>query len=570
MIFGITSLSNQTNLESYYTEAIEKDLVQKNFRLIKDPDGNYVFARLQRNILDGYEGVFTDKECVSLLYGEPLLGESSLEKDHKELSTALFENKYVKFKNSRGQFSLINYEGSRFKKVVLAADKFAIRPLYYWTDGDVAVFSTSIDMIKSLPFVKTEIDYDSFAERLALGYPLGRNTEYKNIFCLKSAEIVTISHEGIKNDQYFEWGHIPQAANFDEQFCRDVYDLFLDSISIRLRGESTAFTFLSGGMDSRALVGALVDLGVNVPTLNFSPDSSQDLVYAKQFAEEINTPFKWVCRAPSVKLDDIKSIALEWMRGERIEASPKQFRPDIIWSGNGGSVGVGCVYLNEEIVNTARKKGVEDAVLKYLTYNKITLPLKSFTKKWKYHFSDYLLNNISTEVKAIDCEDKGQALFLYLMHNDQRRHCYDFYEKLNEYSIEYQMPFFDGLFLEKLFSLPLDFRLNHRFYHQWYNCFPRAVKAVPWQTYPGHLPCPVKCDLDLDYQWNKPDRSYIYSFSDRYKEFTEGLTLVAKKDNLGPYSRYKMAFGLLAHILGVRDYEYLISGMRRFIYFYEN
>src|SRR5439155_1266079 len=41
----------------------------------------------------------------------------------------------------------------------------------------------------------------------------------------------------------------------------------------------------------------------------------------------------------------------------------------------------------------------------------------------------------------------------------------------------------------------------HQFYVKWLDLFPAAVTSVPWQSYPGHVPCPLPIPPGLHYQW---------------------------------------------------------------------
>ena len=69
------------------------------------------------------------------------------------------------------------------------------------------------------------------------------------------------------------------------------------------------------------------------------------------------------------------------------------------------------------------------------------------------------------------------------------------------------MPFNDSAFLEHITALAVEPCLYHQFYVKWLSLFDPAVRAVPWQAYPGHVPCPVPVPDDLPDQWNAPASS---------------------------------------------------------------
>ena len=44
--------------------------------------------------------------------------------------------------------------------------------------------------------------------------------------------------------------------------------------------------------------------------------------------------------------------------------------------------------------------------------------------------------------------------------------------------------------------------LEHRFYMDWLAQFPNGLNTVPWQAYPGHVPCTLPSPPGLKYQWD--------------------------------------------------------------------
>jgi len=88
------------------------------------------------------------------------------------------------------------------------------------------------------------------------------------------------------------------------------------------------------------------------------------------------------------------------------------------------------------------------------------------------------------------------------MLNDQRRHLADLFENIDLGRLELEMPFYDSDFLELVVASPVNDFLNHRFYMEWLKQFGAVVTSVPWQAYPGHVPCPLPVPDDLQYQWS--------------------------------------------------------------------
>ena len=75
---------------------------------------------------------------------------------------------------------------------------------------------------------------------------------------------------------------------------------------------------------------------------------------------------------------------------------------------------------------------------------------------------------------------------------------------IDQHRLEYQMPFNDSEFLEYVTGIAVEPCLYHHFYVKWLSFFSAEVSAVPWQAYPGHVPCPVSVPKSLPDQWTAP------------------------------------------------------------------
>ena len=86
-----------------------------------------------------------------------------------------------------------------------------------------------------------------------------------------------------------------------------------------------------------------------------------------------------------------------------------------------------------------------------------------------------------------------KAFHLFIVSNDLRRHLHDAFEASARTGLDIAAPFYDRRVLHSVLSLapPLDPYLEHRLYHEVVRLWPDACFRVPWQTYPGHEPCPV-------------------------------------------------------------------------------
>ena len=164
------------------------------------------------------------------------------------------------------------------------------------------------------------------------------------------------------------------------------------------------------------------------------------------------------------------------------------------------------------------------------------------------------------EAGGVRCE---RGYYFYLMNNDQRRHLHHHFENIDRYRTEFMIPFYDAEFVKGMVSVPMEPCLHHGFYYDWMKRFPAPVSQIPWQAYPGHLPCPVDSGggpAGARSQWER-------TASERWRAsrpvFREALRIFLRS----PFSgfpgelmrRGSCAAALLAHGLRLRHCEGILK-----------
>lgn len=441
---------------------------------------------------------------VSTLAGDPLLSPSnerfprSLQLDALNLFRPDAD---ARLSTTRGSFSLLSYSASP-KALRLATDVLGVRSIYYTVQNGVLIFASALRILETVPSIRRELSIVGTAEQCIYGQPLGARSPYKGIAILREAEVLDAGDGKIKVARYFDWSQpAPNSGNEDEAAAR-LYQNFLDGVRLRALSNERAFAFLSGGMDSRAIVATLLACGHPVVALNFSPDGSQDQDYAVRFTAAAGGDCELHCHPrdsdPNFSLLAYKSRSS--LDKECLAAIP---RPEVMWSGDGGSVGLGHVYMDERMIDLIERQGIEPAVEYFMALHRNYLPVGLLEAPWRDDLPDEIYRNVLAEVSRYPCADIGRQLYLFLLINDQRRHLYKHFESIDEHGLEFLTPFFDSVFLRSVAATPVRWGLMHRLYAKWFTHLPAFAQSTPWQTYPGHVECPVKCEKTLSYQWSK-------------------------------------------------------------------
>jgi len=477
------------------------------------------------------------------------------------IDRALLDGDPQPFRKARGVFCSVRYSENPEPLLELTTDRLGVRPLYYWAKGGTVVFSTALKVLEDLSFLDLRKDLRGTSESLAFGYPLGRRTIYADVNVLREAEILEFSGGEERASHYWRWDVIPPVNLDPEEGVSELSRRFRESVELRVQGDEEVIAFLSGGMDSRAIVSVLDGLGVRVRAVNLGYRWSQDQAFAREFAAKIKCTYLEV---PWMDADSLafRQTLAQLVRDETDAGRLSATRAGAVWSGDGGSVGLGTVYLDDQMVAAMRGGRTLEAMDRFKTVNFVKLPFNLLRPRMRSEIQLWLLEGMLEELERLDCSDRGQALFLFLLLNDQRRHLAPVYEEIDQHRLEYQLPFFDSEVLEFICSLPLDRRMYHRLYSDWFQVLGPEVTSVPWQTYPGHLPCPLPIPEGLRHQSDPAPRSLRRHLRRRVTSGTETLRILLSGRPLGPISRSRLWIVSALQLLGLRDYRYVLKHVR--------
>jgi len=155
----------------------------------------------------------------------------------------------------RGMFALAIWD-SKEKKLFLARDRFGIKPLYYSYSDDFFVFTSEIKAILKTNLIKKELNKNSIAFFLLNGYIPAPNTIYKNIFSLEPGHYMTINKRRITKKSYYNLENVfLRSENIsEEKAIKKIHNFLVDSVKYHLISDVPIGIFLSGGIDSSAIV----------------------------------------------------------------------------------------------------------------------------------------------------------------------------------------------------------------------------------------------------------------------------------------------------------------------------
>jgi asparagine synthase (glutamine-hydrolysing) len=569
LIAGIMSRNGQPPppvVCSYLEQSISRNTTDK-VRAFRDQRSYFVKVDFGTFGDPGF--VHEASGSLSLVAGEPLLGESDRSlgsnrlNDLRTTHQQLEDGRWEALSQANGTFNIVHYQ-PRAPALTLIADRVGVRPLYFWADDDWVIFASALRILEGCPLVIRRVDLRAVTELVVLGTPLGDRTPYADISVLQSAEVVRVGDKTISRNRYWRWDEVEEAAAPETTRLTAVYDAFQNAISRRNGTNKTAAAFLSGGLDSRCVVAVLRHHGVQVHSVNFARPETQDYVFGNDFAERIGSIHQSLPKEASDEVPDYSAMMARVL-GTGIYGDGQVERAQAVWSGEGGSVLLGCVHLNETTTELMRAGDLGGAIDSYLKSERAYIPVKLFRPRILEGVRDVLQQGIREELSALHAKDPARNFYLFLLLNDQRRKLAQHFENLDLHRLEFQLPFFDGSFLESVLATPLDLCLGHRFYVRWLSQFTPQVTAVPWQAYPEHEPCPVQLrSSDLGYQWDSKYQKQEGA-PERRQSWRRAINLLRSGEfpNNILNARY-LRLAALIHLAGWRDFDYAFGAAQTY------
>lgn len=569
LIAGILSRNNRPLSESACASLRQSVSRNPDDEVSAFRDRLSYFAKLDIGAF-GEPGFFKDSSgAMSFVAGEPLItnhdakSHSNRLRDLTAIHEQCLENGSDILRAADGTFCVVHYH-PQSHKLLLIADKVGVRPLYYWIGDDVIIFASALRILEGLPLVPKQFDLRAVTEIVGLGLPLGDRTPYEGILSLRPAEILEITNARVSKRRYWRWDELETSDDSEPELLKTVFRSFQAGVKRRSRNDRTTAAYLSGGLDSRCVVASLRQRDVNVHSFNFARSGTQDYSFGNDFAQIIGSIHQSIPKQRGDSVPDYSSLmAKAWSQtNHRLDQRPE--RPQLVWSGEGGSLLLGHVSIGEGVVKLMRAGKTDEAIEEFLRRERAYVPARFLKPQIVEVLGDIIKQGIREELDDLHADDPGRAFYLFLMQNDQRRKLVRHLENIDLHRLEFQLPFFDSAFLAAVIATPIDLCLRHRFYVKWLSHFPAAVTTAAWQAYPGHEPCPISVPPELSYQWDDKYQAEERATQKRVLLTRASRLLSAPDFPREILNRRNLRLAVWMHSLGLRDLEYAIKAAQTY------
>lgn len=195
------------------------------------------------------------------------------------------------FSHLRGMFAIAIWD-VRQRKLVLARDRFGIKPLYYWRDNTDLYFGSEMKCLLAVEQYERRLSLASTSAFFTFKYVPGPCTIYEDIFELSPAHIGIWQNGQFTTRRYWELKFVPGDQSTDYYREALLHELE-EAVRLHLVSEVPLGSFLSGGIDSSAIV-ALMSKACpgNVKTFTVGFGDGQPGDDERPYAKMISDMFK--------------------------------------------------------------------------------------------------------------------------------------------------------------------------------------------------------------------------------------------------------------------------------------
>lgn len=324
---GITGFVGQRNDAAL--DAMSLDLVHRgpdgHGTLVDEASGVH-FAHRRLSIIDHVHGgqpMWTEDRRLCIVFNGEIYNHAELRSElealghrfrtsHSDTEVLLIgyrhwgEDMLVRL---NGMFAFVIHDRQE-NILFLARDRFGEKPLYFHASPYLFAFASEASAILCHPEVKKEIDPVSLRKLFAYGYIPAPRSLYRGVFKLPAGECLRLDLGSMSYQlrPYWRFDLQPDAgllARPEEDLAEELRDLVFQAVARRRIGDVPVGAFLSGGLDSSAVVAAACRGGANLTafTIGFREPSYDETPFARRVADHLGIEH----RIQTLSIDDARA-----------------------------------------------------------------------------------------------------------------------------------------------------------------------------------------------------------------------------------------------------------------------
>ena len=191
----------------------------------------------------------------------------------------------------RGMFAFAIWDAKR-KRLLLARDRVGKKPLLYATVGRKLIFASEFQAILQHPDVSREVNLDAISHYLSFMCVPAPITAFAGVQKLEPGHVLTWQNGEVEVRRYWSLDFKNKIDIPEEEAAERVVDLLREAVRVRLMSDVPLGAFLSGGIDSSAVVALMSELSserVKTFSIGFEEEEFNEINHARRVAERFGT-----------------------------------------------------------------------------------------------------------------------------------------------------------------------------------------------------------------------------------------------------------------------------------------
>jgi len=195
------------------------------------------------------------------------------------------------FAQLRGMFAIALWD-RRKRRVLLARDRLGKKPLFYHFHNSLVVFGSELKAVTASGRAPQNLDLKALSDYFTFLYILAPKSIYRDVWKVPPAHYLVFSQHGMRSQCYWDLHFGDTERRSEREWCEAIRNSLMEAVRVRLMSEVPLGSFLSGGMDSSAVVAcmaALQDSPVATCTVGFEEERYSEVEYARTAAEHLHS-----------------------------------------------------------------------------------------------------------------------------------------------------------------------------------------------------------------------------------------------------------------------------------------
>ena len=252
----------------------------------------------------------------------------------------------------RGMFAFALFEATPHPRLLLARDRFGIKPVYYHQDAERVIFASEVRALLRSRMVPDEPNPEALIRFLQLGSVPVPTTTVRDVVALPAAHYLVVNADGPEVRRYWDlsaysWQGSDRApAVSSEEAAATTRALLEESVRLHLVSDVPLGVFLSGGIDSSGLVALASQFRtapVSTLSIAFEEPSYSEASYARLVAKRYGTAHREVVLRAADLFDGMSRISramdeptVDGVNTYFVSEAAKRAGLTVVLSGTGG------------------------------------------------------------------------------------------------------------------------------------------------------------------------------------------------------------------------------------------